>query len=792
MERNLSNSMGISYYKKNQLIALLITIFLPLHTYSQNTSLNLHTSNFKNPPSNANLHIWWHWMDGNISKEGITKDLEAMKEQGIVQATILNVGLFHGKSFGVPLVKFETPEWYAMFRWALQEANRLDITIGAHNCDGWSTSGGPWITPQMSMKQFVFTKTIVKGEKKLDIHLKQPFAIQNFYKDVAVVAYKTKDSLNSSQSAKPIIRMNDSLDAAQLMDGDPVSGVKLNTGDYLQLAASSPLVFDKIAIYPRKPFTWYNTDEYMSVYTISVSNDGKTFRKLIHEKIKGLNKISFIQVPKTTAQYIRISLDELADNWLPFTITELELLKENEQPTYSPGVPHISEKTVSVKSAQEKYFYEPDTSSGDMLQSNDVIILSDKMTTDGKLHWEIPEGNWTIIRFGYTSTGSTNAPATNEGTGLECDKMDTAATNVHFNSFSKKLIDSAGKFAGNTFKFLLIDSWEAGFQNWTAGFDVSFEKRRGYSLLPYLPLLCGESMNSPMGSEAVLFDFRKTIAELIEQNYYGRFAQLCHQNKMQFHAEVIYGNDAYPPIDVLKANNLADLVMGEFWAGGYSRAIEPYKPSGPQVHLASSAAIGYNKKLYAAESYTGMAHYSESPAYLKPFGDQAFCAGVNQMILHSYVHQPTDKKPGMTLGEFGSHFNSNNLYWPYMKPWLEYQTRIQYILQQGTATPDVLYYLGDQLPQFYTPNQNNTLPFGYLLTACNFDMLQNRIKVQNGKMILNDKGNYSLLCLPEYPYMNYKTLQRLDTLVQQGANVLGPKPLYSFSLEDVINKTQFN
>ena len=169
----------------------------------------LNESEFKNPPASVKIHTWWHWLDGNITKEGITKDLEAMKEQGIVQATILNVGLFGDRDFGVKKVIFNTPEWFEMFQWALKEANRLGISIGVHNCDGWSTSGGPWITPEMSMKQYVWTKTIINASQQEAIQLKQPFANLNFYKDVAVVAIKSDNPLNSFQRAAPVVLLNE-------------------------------------------------------------------------------------------------------------------------------------------------------------------------------------------------------------------------------------------------------------------------------------------------------------------------------------------------------------------------------------------------------------------------------------------------------------------------------------------------------------------------------------------------------------------------------------------------------
>ena len=780
-----------TFYEKKilfNLIVLLICI-LSLRVNAQYHFGSLNVKEFRNPPQSSKIHVWWHWLDGNITKKGITKDLEAMKDQGIVQATIYNVGFFGIKNPEIAKVKFATFEWYTMFRWALQEASRLGITIGVNNSDGWN-SGGPWITPEMSMKQFVFTKTIISGGEKISIKLNQPCAIQNFYKDIAVVAYKTKESLNSFQVIKPKISLNNVSDATALMDGDPVSAVKVTKGDFIQISFNKPFEFDKIALYPRKPFTWCNLDTYISKYTLLISDDGKKYTPFKDITVTGIRNIIIIPVPKIKAKFVRLSLaflDEKDENWLPFTISEFELLKDDERATYTSDLPYVLEKTNSINSTEEKYFYQASTGTNETLQSKDVVILSERMGNDGTLNWDAPEGKWAILRFGYTSTGKMNNPATNEGRGLECDKMDSAAVDIHFNNFAQKLIDNAGNLAGTTFKFMLFDSWEAGFQNWTANFQNEFERRRGYSILPYVPLLCGYVINTSEESEAVLYDFRKTIAELIEIRYYGRYAQLCHRHKLQLYAEVLYGGADGPPLDILKTNSLIDVPMSEFWANGN------FASSWSEVNLVSNVSNGYDKPIIAAEAYTQSAGYSESPMFLKPFGDRMYCEGINQFVLHDYAHQPNDDKPGMTLTQFGSNFNRNNLYWPYLSEWFNYQSRIQYLLQQGITTPDILYYLGDQLPQYYRGGLPKTLPFGYTQLVINFDLLKNRIMIKNGKLQLNEKGNYSLLCLSEYPFMNYETLQQIGTMVDKGAIVVGPKPLYQLNLTDIKkNKMAFN
>lgn len=736
---------------------------------------------FAAPPDDAKIHTWWHWVDGAITREGITKDLEAMKAQDIVQATILNIGLIDARKFGVPQVKFGSPQWFEMFRWALVEANRLGIKLGVHNCDGWSSTGGPWITPEMSMKQLVWTRTFASGGGEQLIRLRKPFELQGFYRDVAVVAYRTEKTPSEFQHSNPRIT-REGEDLPGMADGNPASGVLVKEGDSFLVALERPVVFDQLALFFHQSFSWSEATAFKAVCRLEASRDGTTYETIKEFTFFGLNRTHLLPVPRTGARFVRLVVTGLTrmHSFMPVRLTELELLREGELPHYSPSIPFLLEKTGATKPRDQQSFETRTTggAAGPAPSATDVKVLTDKMQADGSLRWAVPTGKWVIVRFGYTTTGATNLPATREGKGLECDKMDPAALDLHFRNFPAKLVEHAGRFTGNTFKFLFVDSWECAFQNWTARFPAEFEKRRGYTLIPYLPVLAGDIVGSEEESEAVLFDFRRTIGELIEENYYRHYAELCHRNKLEFHAEVIYGNTDYPPLDILKSTRHVDLPMYEFWAGGDADSLVEYRPAARQMlNLPSCAAIGYEKPVVGSEAYTGYAHYSESFNDLKGTGDRAFCSGINQMILHSYVHQPTEHKPGLTLGQFAAHFNRHNLYWPSMAPWLAFQSRVQWMLQKGTTAGDVLYYLGDQLPQFYAYNESNSLPFGYRLNACNFDILDNRVQVVDGRLRLNGRADYGLLGLPPQPGMKLETLKRIETLVREGAVVYGPKPL---------------
>ena len=771
-------------------IIVLLSFYLLLGCTDLKHELN--TSNFKNPPETSKIYTWWHWMDKAITREGITKDLEAMKQQGIIGATILNVGLFGGKDMGVPQVTFNTREWYEMFRFAIEEADRLGIEIGIHNCDGWSTSGGPWIKPEQSMKQYIWSTTLVEGGQMVTRKLAQPKEKINFYRDVAVIAWPSAINY-SNQINLQEISINDSIDASVLADGEPFSFMEVSTNDAVKFSFEQPQLVEKVAIHPHLYFQWGIVD-LNSRFDIEVSDNGRAFTKHISIQVTNMNKTSIITIPPVAAKYFRILPREISGlrNNQFINISEIELLEKADAPRYFPAIAFHLEKTVALQpsSMETLVFIDLHESKSIPISLNSVVDLTDKMSEDGTLNWDAPEGNWIISRFGYTTTGSKNGPATAEGTGLECDKMDTSALNHHFRSFPQKLINAAGDFTGNTFKYLFIDSWECTYQNWCDNFLMEFEKRRGYNLLPYLPVLCGNVVGSVGETEALLNDYRKTIADLIEENYFKHFSTLCHQNDMELHAEVIYGGTNYPPLDVLRSNKYIDVPMTEFWAvnqdpGNTDRSNINYSPRARLSAInPTHACVVYNKPLLAAEAYTGFAHYSETPWDLKLYGDMAFNFGVNRMVLHSYVHQPFEKKPGFTLGQWGSHFNRHNHWWQHFSSFSTYQARQQYILQQGKAVSGICYFIGDRMPDFQAKRPLYNLPYGYRADHCNPDILINHLKMHEGKIVLPDRAEYKILLLPDDQVMELATLQKLEKLIDDGAIVVGPKPLTCLSLKN--------
>ncbi len=769
---------------------LICFLFLFISVSLTEAQNNLNKADFQNPPQSAKVHTWWHWMAGNITKDGITKDLESMKKQGIAEATIINIGEIFSKRVDVPKVKFNSPEWMEMFQWALKEANRLGIIIGIATIDGYSTTGGPWITPELSMKQYVWTKTTIEGGKEEIIKLVQPVEVENFYRDVAVLAFPLEKKTNSFQDANPNMDINKTSAGNLFYDGNPKTEISFKKGDVVDVGFNSEFTATKFVILPQLPFCWDDMGKIIVQFSLSSSNDGKVYTKIADLEFTGVNKSLSASFPITKAKYFRIEF--IHDNFKYFNtypIAEMELLKDNDLPAFTPPVTSFFEKTASVFDVNENVHDLNGVTHKKAISEDSIIDISAFMEANGNLKWKAPKGQWQVIRFGYTSTGIKNDPATPEGLGLELDKMDTAALNVHFNSYAEKLMQAAGPFKGNTLKFILLDSWEAQFQTWTKAFPEEFYIRRGYPILPWIPVLCGETVGSTQLTEAFLHDFRKTIADLIGQNYYKHFGELCHRNQMEFHGEVIYSNwGAYPPIDPLLSNQYVDVPMTEFWTVNDANNLGEYRPANrPAPGFPMYSALAYGKQLIGAEAFTNYAHYSEAPFDLKPFGDAAYCSGVNQLILHSFVHQPDDSKPGMTLGKFGAHFNRNNPTWEFNQDWLTYQARVQYVLQKGEPIADVIFFAGDQLPQFFSRSFIHDLPFGYQAYACDIDMLKNKSKVENGKISFGGKQSFPVLLLPNSTKMEFATLKRIAELVNAGAVVMGPRPLEMLSVQETKN-----
>ena len=674
-------------------------------------------SGFLNPPDSARPQTWWHWMNGNITREGITTDLEAMKHIGLGGATIVNVDC------GIPAgqVPFMSPTWRADFKFAVQEADRLGFKLCVENCAGWSSSGGPWNTVTNAMQRLTSAETRVEGPAVFDAVLSQPPTTLDYYRDIAVLAFKAppvvtrpvgEDAATSLAPARLEIQR-----AVYGADGGAFADVKARLAARLQSGQLS----------------------------ITAAND----------ELGG--DPDYGRVKQLHVEYTL--------NGKPGTVTA----DEGETLIFPTNASQMVVVLSPGKSSVNRTFVQPPpagpATAGVTIPHNGIVDLTAHLAAGGRLRWSVPPGAWIILRLGYTPTGVNNHPAPREGTGLECDKFSKTALDAHWAGFMQKVLDDLGPLAGKTLNSSLIDSYEVGGQDWTANFRREFQKRRGYDPLPFLPVFTRRIVDNPAVTERFLWDLRRTVADLFADNYYRHFTELCHRHGLLSAVEPYTG-----PFESLQCGAPADVVMGEFWCGSQGD---------PSVKLAASVAHIYGKTLVGAESFTadpGAGRWQNDPYSLKTLGDLMYCQGLNRYYFHRYAMQPwTNRWPGMTMGPYGFHFERTVTWWGQGKPWIDYLTRCQFLLQQGRAVADAAYFTGESAPVEMRVG-DPALPAGYDYDAVNADVLRHAT-VKHGRLTLAGGASYAALILPPTDAnLTPPTLQRLRQLVRAGATVVGPRP----------------
>ncbi len=718
---------------------------------------------FAEPPASARPHTWWHWMNGNISRDGITADLEEMARVGIGGAQIFDVdcGLPSGP------VPYGTDEWRAMVHHALATAERLGLEMCMHNCAGWSSSGGPWIDAAHSMQILVFSERRVTGPGRIEEPLAEPWSRRGYLRDVAVLAFPTPNAEAANDGrVVPVLTSNSpGFDPVRLVDQN------LDTGCMLSAPPGGNafwVQFEYPAPFTARSVTVAQLDAQSGQRgVLEASDDGTTWREVCEVAIP-TPEITPVAGSTTfepaRARFFRLSFVRRGVRAARVALAELSL---------SGGARLRGWAEKSGYTRQNDFA--PDATpydSGLCIAHEGVLDLTHRLAEDGTLNWEVPAGDWTILRIGSTTTGKENHPATEAGRGLECDKLSREAVDLLFGGVLAPIMDDIGPLAGKGLHQILVDSYEVGSQNWTPEFPEEFRKRRGYDPLPFLPAMAGRIVDSTEVTERFLWDVRRTIADLYADNYWGRFAELCHAHNLKLATEP-YGNGNF---DDMQAGGRADIVMTEFWSG-----------SGGDYYGAkqvSSIAHAYGTGIVGAEAFTADStngKWLNHPASIKALGDAEYAAGVNRFIFHRYAHQPWDHLvPGMTMGPWGMHFERTVTFWDQSTAWLRYLARCQYLLQAGLFHADVCYYKGENAPSSLP---GLSLPAGYDYDGCDTEVLLNRMSVRKGRIVLPDGMSYRLLVLHPSETMSPRVLARLRDLVRDGATLVGPRPSRSPSLE---------
>lgn len=402
-----------------------------------------------------------------------------------------------------------------------------------------------------------------------------------------------------------------------------------------------------------------------------------------------------------------------------------------------------------------------------------IVDVTSAMAADGSFAWDAPAGTWTILRFGHTWTGQKTLPATPEGLGPECDKLDRRGIQAHFNHVMQRMIELAGPAAGNTFHTFFVDSWEAGGQNWTRNMPEEFRRRRGYDLIPFLPVITGRVVGDLQTAERLLYDLRQTVSELVAENFWAELQRLCHARGMKVAVQpyITTGND-------LDAANFTDEPMGEFWA--LPNTTTDYRQT---VKSAVSAADLNQRTIVGVEAYTStaMERWQSHPATLKALGDEIFCLGANRFQIHRFAMQRFPQlKPGLMMGGWGQQYDSTQTWWEWSKPWHDYLARCQLLLRQGPVVADVLTVVPEE-PLFRFEHKPIA---GYDYDACGPDAFK-RITLHEGKPGLPSGRTYRLMVVEHTGTMTLGRLRQIRELVTHGANLLGEPPLATPGLENL-------
>jgi hypothetical protein len=613
-------------------------------------------TNFRNPETASGVNCWWWWLNGNVNKATITKDLEAMRSRNFQGAMIFDAGGHDQRgNKDIPAGPlFGSPEWNELFVFAMNEAKRLGLEMGFNIQSGWNL-GGPRVTPQYMAKQITYSELKISGVKRGDLKLALPRNRNNFYKDIVVLAFPITDSPKTN---------------------DFITDLGYKWGFY-EIGSSAP----------------------------------DTRFLLTNDSLKGR------KYPDSTACIIK-----------------------KEQ----------------------------------------ILDLTAKMDAEGNLRWEVPEGQWSILRIGYTCTDSHVSTSSGNWQGPVLDYMSKEAFDFYRNDVVVPIFKAAGDHVGTTLKFMETDSWECGGMNWTVKFSEEFRHYRGYDLKNYLPVVAGYVVEDAQTSNAFLADFRKTLGDLVAVNHYAVFQEYAHQNRLGIQPESAGPHAG--PLDGIKNYGYSDIVMSEFWSPS------PHRPK-PEYRFflkqASSAAHIYGKKIVGAESFTTIGpHWNDELWHdQKSSFDHEICAGLNRLYFHTFTASPPEM--GLPGQEYfaGTHVNPQVTWWKQSGPFIDYLHRVQSVVQEGKFTADILYYYGDHVPNVFPYKHAD--PAG-ALPGFDYDVTDEtvflKLEVKNKKIRVPGGVEYRVLVLPDHRVLSLAVLEKVEVLVQQGATVIGGKPEKLISL----------
>ena len=771
-------------FLKNNLKFLMLSSVLFLGLLSCNSSKNTEVeklnyeiikSNFANPTEENNLWCYWYWINDDISKSGITKDLEAMKKAGIGGALIGNINPAR-KDGKVPML---SEEWWSHMVHAVVEGKRIGVEIGVFNCPGWSQSGGPWVDSEKAMRYLTFSETKVEGGKLVNVKLKQP---NEKFQDTHTLAFKTaKIEKKSTQFIPTKVTANwNDVDVKELIDGNTESDTRFK----VQGKQALEITFNLDESIKARSISIVPSQDFKCKVELSAIVNGKerVIKKFTFDRYKSTPNVGPIlkgayatTLPDIKAQQFKLKCSQFSSRKKTFGFAEITI---SEAPVLDKYIEkQLGKMHPTPKPKWDTYVFsrQEELQSKELgLDPNQVIDISNKIDENGNLNWNAPKGNWTILRLGMTPTGTKNAPAAPQGVGYEVDKMNSKLVQYHFDNFVGELLKRIPEESKSAFKYVIADSYEMGSQNWTDDYEVKFQEKYGYDPVKYLPVLSGRIVGSVEESERFLWDLRRSIADDVAYEYVGALKNASNKHNLKTWLEN-YGHWGFPG-EFMMYGGQSDLISGEFWNEGTLGNIE--------CKASSSTSHTYGKPITSAEAFTSSRKtYLRHPAMLKKRGDWSLTEGVNHFVLHLYIQQPDDnRKPGMNAW-FGTEFNRHNTWFKQADTYFDYLRRCQHLLQQGKYVADVCYFIGEDTP-IMTGGRVPEIPKGYSYDYINAEVILNRLSVKDGRFVLPDGMSYKVMVLPPFKNMRPELLKKIEELVRQGGVILGQKPEKSPSLQN--------
>lgn len=668
---------------------------------------------FRSPPAEARPQTLYAWRNGNFTREGIDTDLQAMRDSGLGGVIVVDGG---NDSAAAP-ADMPSPQSLDLLTHMIGKAGQLGLKIGLR----WSSSGGPWIAPEQAMQQIVWAESRVTGdgETPVSVQLSRPYTRLGSYRDAAVIAFPASPGDETAyRDAVEAIETDVSIVPATLTDRDLHGAVEISPAAPLVVTMKAPFAAQAVTLYAAKDAPAFSA-------TVEASADGVTWSRIgridvaAGRRAESSGTLNFSSVEASLFRITPSVKVQLAKALL-YATPRIDHWDTKAGHDWAKAAP-AEKPPLDLKA---RYAIDP----------AQVIDISAQVDAAGTLNWTPPAGEWTVLRLGHTPIGP-----------LEIDRLSTAAVDHQFDNTIARIAKAAGPLAGKAFDTVAIDDSKAGFQNWTPTLPADFQKRNGYAITPYLPALTGRIVGDLDTSNRFLFDFRRTLAGLMADNYYGRMQARAAGAGLKL---LVRGN-APGMSDALRLSGRAQVPVAEFGSRMPDRTIK----------IAASAGHLYGKNVIAAEAFADDAQSRGAQGYphaLKTPGDQMFAQGINQLLLR--------------------HGG------PQEKPWTEYLARSQYMLRQGTHIADLLYFVGEDgadQAEYIDPK----LPAGYQYDLVNAEVLLTRARVKDGRIVLANGATYRLLVIPQdITGMTPQLAARLRELVEAGMAVLGPKPTHPMTL----------